>query len=160
MAAPTSSRLFIHVQNEEQHGPFLLRKNADVIECTRRILSQSFEREKLSIDGDICFELPRIPCDLEYALVVVNTAKENNTHVYVVEMKEEAVSLDEIRSFVYAVYGPSSFSKDSLRPYEEDKADHNSPEKGTVTHGIDLELCVYVRMSTRHKHDVACIVHT
>ena len=128
MAAPTSSRLFIHVQNEEQYGPFLLRKSADVIECTRRILSQSFEREKLSIDGDICLELPRIPCDLEYALVVV-TAKEN-THVYVVEMKEEAVSLDEIRSSMYDVYGPSSFSKDSLRPYEEDKADQNSSEKG------------------------------
>ena len=132
MAAPTSSRLFIHVQNEEQYGPFL-GKNADVVECTRRILSQSFEREKLNIDGDICLELPRIPCDLEYSLVLV-TAKES-THVYVVEMKEEAVSLDEIRSYMYAVYGPSSLSKDSLRPYVEDKADHSSSEKGTVTHG-------------------------
>ena len=133
MAAPTSSRLFIHVQNEEQCGPFGVTENADVVECTHRILSKSFEREKLNIDGDICLELPRIPCDLEYSLVLV-TAKEN-THVYVVEMKEEAVSLDEIRSYMYAVYGSSSFSKDSLRPYEEDKADQSSSEKGTVTHG-------------------------
>jgi hypothetical protein len=126
----TQTRFFIHVTNEDQYGPFFCRrKNADVVECTRRIL-QSCDRETLSINGDVCFELPKIPCDLQYVLVVV--AAKAQMHVYVVEMKEEAVSLNDIRSFVYATYGPISFNKDSLRPYGEDKADQNSSEKGTV----------------------------
>jgi hypothetical protein len=123
----TRKRLFIHVPNEDQYGPFVCLNNADVVECTRRIL-RSCDREKLSIDGDVCFELPRIPCGLEYALVVVGA--KDKIHVYVVEIKEEAVSLNEIRSFVYSVYGASSFSKDSLCPYGKDKADQNSSEKG------------------------------
>lgn len=126
----THTRLFIHVPNEEQYGPFVYSENADVVECTRRIF-QSHDREKLSIDGDVFFELPKIPCDLEYTVLIVSS--KNKAHVYVVEMKEDAVSLNEIRNTVYAVYGPSSFDRDSLRPYEGDKADQNSSDKGTGT---------------------------
>ena len=143
----TQTRLFVHVPNEDQYGPFVCRKNTDVVECTRRIL-QSYDRERL-IDSDVCFELPKIPNDLAYALLLVSVKDKRlrTVHAYVVEIKEDAVSLDEIRNFVNATYGPSSFDKDSLRPYEEDKDDQNSPEKstGTITFLVMLRACMHAR---------------
>ena len=82
----TQTRLFVHVPNEDQYGPFVCHKN--IVECTRRIL-QSYDRERL-IDSDICFELPQIPSDLEYALLLVSAKdkRQRTVNVYVVEMKE------------------------------------------------------------------------
>ena len=163
--------VFIHLPQEERFGPFRCPKDVDVLEYARRLLESAPPNDdspQRLADHDIWIDLPKIANEA-YVLLLVSTEgkKKHTTHVYVVEMKRGTISLDEVRSFVHC--SPSSFDKDSLRPYEDQK-DENPPKKGTVhlipfsnliigfTTLLDVERCsshVYA-----HTHYGPTYVHT
>ena len=138
----SGTRVFIRLPREDQFGPYVCPENVDVVECARQALRLRTDSPRTSdrsqngaklANYNLWIQLPEIPEEYEnkYVLLLVSTEgeKQPTVYVYAVWMKEETVSLDEIRAFVCSVYGSSSFDKDSLYFYD-DKEDQSTPEKG------------------------------
>ena len=129
--------VFIHLPHKHQYGPFSCPDDVDVGTYARRIIHSSprpGHPSKLAIvDCDIWVQLPKIADDCKHVLLLVSTKDKgiNAVHVYVVEMKEDTISADEVRSFVRGVYGPTSIGNDSLCSYR-DQQDQILSEKGKV----------------------------
>lgn len=136
------TRIFIRLPQEDQFGPYICPENVNVIEYTRKALRSdslrpSDHRAKLA-DYNIWVQLPEIPEEYEntHVLLLVSAEgeKQHTVYVYVVWMKEETISLDEVRGFVCNVYGPSAFDKESLRFYEDtaEDQDQSPSERGEI----------------------------
>ena len=132
----SGTRVFIHLPQEDQFGPYICPENVDVVECARKALRSdsprpSDHRVKLA-NYNIWIQLPEIPEEYEnkHVLLVVSAEdeKQPTVHVYVVWMKEEAISLEEVRGFVCSVY---RLSKHSLHFYE-DMEDQSPSERGKI----------------------------
>lgn len=132
----SGTKVFICLPQEDRFGPYICPENIDVVEYAREAIRSdspriSDHRAKLA-NYNIWVQLPEIPEEYEnkHVLLLVSTGGkgQRTVYVYVVWMKEETISLDDIRAFVCSVYGPSSFDKDSLRLYSED-TEHQSPSE-------------------------------
>ena len=140
--AMSGTRVFILLPEEGRFGPYICPENLDVVECARKALRSDSPRTsdhrlgaKLA-NYNVWVQLPEIPEKYEnkHVLLLVSTEgeKQPTVNVYVVWMKEEAISMDEVRDFACSVYGPSSFDKDSLCSYEDQSA--STSERGKMVY--------------------------
>ena len=143
--AMPGTRVFIRLPQEDQFGPYICPENVDIVECAREALRsdspRSSDHQAKLADCDLWVQLPEIPEEYKnkYVLVFVSAEgeKQHTVYVYVVWMKEETISLDEVGGFVCSVYGSSAFDKESLRFCEDTAEDQSPSERGKTIRNID-----------------------
>ena len=116
-------RLVFHLPNGNQSGPFSCPEDIEIADHVHKLLE--LNPQKLGYT-EFWIESPSIPYD--HILVLAHPSssddveehasiEQQTVHVYVVKMKGERMSLDEIRSSLCNVFGSNAIDKESLCGY-------------------------------------------